>query len=133
MPIQCNVISNNRGFPDDNAMTMINEQTFSNDRTGMNLDTGFSCRSLRDPSGSEVMPFFVEFMRLSIFPDRLKTRIQQNFPVGFDGRISFSYNGCLFFKIFPKFHDFTSYINKNLSSVPSRDMLHSTKTEHSLS
>ena len=49
------------------TMSVVDKQTFTNLGTRMNLDTGLSCRFLRNAACTVIVLFQVQFMRLAIF------------------------------------------------------------------
>src|SRR5699024_1969716 len=85
---------------------------------GMDFNTCFSGRSLRNPSGQEIMAFFIQLMSPPVLDHYPKTWIQQHLKRRFYSRVPFLYHLKFFFYMSDKAHLFTSILKKESPYIP---------------
>ena len=74
--IQGHIVANNGGLTDDDTVTVIDEKSFANLCTGMDLDAGLAHTSLGDIPRPEIMSAQVQLMRQSVMEHDLEAGIQ---------------------------------------------------------
>ncbi len=102
--IHGHVIADNRRFPDDNAVSVVDEKPFAELCAGVNLDAGLSGAPLRNPACQEIMFIFIKSVRHLIVQQHLETGIEQHFQVGMNGRIPISDDADFFSDIRKQSH-----------------------------
>src|SRR5699024_7203301 len=96
------IIANDSCLSYDHSSPMIDKQPFTYFCPGMDFNTCFSGRSLRNPSGQEIMAFW----------------IQQHLKRRFYSRVPFLYHLKFFFYMSDKAHLFTSILKKESPYIP---------------
>ncbi len=84
---------------------MVDEKSFSDLRARMNLDSGFSCTALGNPSCQEKMARLVQPVRHPVMEHHLKAGIQKYLQRGMDRRIPLPYDADLFSDIANQSHN----------------------------
>ena len=90
------VISNFRGFSDDDSHSMVDKKAFSNGGARMNFNSGFVTGPLTNPTGNKFMIVAVKPVGLSISPDCLKTGIKKIYLQTASSRRVSGHNGIQF-------------------------------------
>ena len=95
--IQGHIVADNGGLTDDDTVTVIDEKSFADLCTGMDLDAGLAHTSLGNIPRPEIMSAQVQLMRQSVMDHDLETGIQKDLHGGMDRRITFLDNTDFFF------------------------------------
>ena len=103
--IEGHVVADHRGFSDDHPVSMVDEKSFSDLCARMNLDSGFSCAALGNPSCQEKMARLVQPVRHPVMEHHLEAGIQKYLQRGMDRRIPLPYDADLFSDIANQSHN----------------------------
>ena len=76
--VQGNIVSNNGGFPDDDAGSMVDEQPFPDLGPGMDLDAGGQPGQGGNETGGDEPGSFIEEMGKPVGPDGVESRVTEH-------------------------------------------------------
>ena len=75
--VDCAVVTDNRGFTDDNAHSVVNKQTLADFCARVNFDTRFVAASLGNPAGYELVIMIKKPVCAAVTADCLKARVEE--------------------------------------------------------
>ena len=98
--IKCAVVADFGCFADNDARAVVDEQTFSDFRSGVNFNAGFVTRALRNPSCDEIVTALVKPVGATIAANRLVGRVEEdNLPARAHSGVASFYGRNFFFNL----------------------------------